>query len=295
MTDTPRPAAPRFPPWLRKRVPAGDAIEEVRGMLRDLRLATVCQSARCPNLCECFARRTATFMILGHTCTRECRFCAVGHGPVEPPDADEPERLAEAAARLKLGHVVVTSVTRDDLPDGGAGHFALTIAALRARLPGCRIEVLTPDFRGDRAAIARVVAAAPDVYNHNIETVPRLYPQVRPQADYRQSLELLRHVKELAPGMTTKSGIMVGLGESADEVAQALRDLREHNCDMLTIGQYLAPTPKHAPIVEFVTPEAFAGYETLAKSLGFAGVASGPFVRSSYHAGDLYQGAERGR
>lgn len=198
MSEQTRRERPRFPPWLRKRIPASGTIEEVRGMLRDLRLATVCQSARCPNMCECFARSTATFMILGNTCTRECRFCAVGHGVVTPPDPGEPERLAEAAERLKLGHVVVTSVTRDDLPDGGAEHFALTIAALRRRLPKCRTEVLTPDFKGNREAIARVVAATPDVYNHNVETVPRLYAQVRPQADYRQSIELLLIIAELS-------------------------------------------------------------------------------------------------
>jgi lipoic acid synthetase len=287
--ETGRPA-PRFPPWLRKRVPAGGPIEEVRGMLRDLRLATVCQSARCPYLCECFARRTATFMILGSVCTRACRFCAVGRGAPPPPDPDEPDRLAEAAARLSLGHVVVTSVTRDDLPDGGAAQFARTIEALRRRLPRCRVEVLTPDFQGRRESVARVVEAGPDVFNHNVETAPRLYAQVRPQAVYARSLAVLEMAKALRPALTTKSGIMVGLGETREETVQTLRDLRGVRCDLVTIGQYLAPTREHAPIVEFVTPETFAWYEEQARALGFTGVAAGPFVRSSYHAGEMYGG-----
>jgi len=261
--------------------------DEVRDLLRGLRLSTVCQSAHCPNQCECFARGTATFMILGNGCTRNCRFCAVGHGPVEPPDPQEPERLAEAAAKLKLAHVVVTSVTRDDLPDGGAGQFRLTIEALRRRM-ACRIEVLTPDFQGNREAIELVASARPDVYNHNIETVPRLYPVVRPEADYRRSLALLAFVKERHPEVSTKSGLMAGLGETREEMMAALADLRAARCDLLTIGQYLSPSRDHLPVQEFVTPERFADYETCAREMGFSGAACGPFVRSSYHAGALY-------
>ncbi len=285
MTESARPA--KFPPWLKKRLPSGGAADEVRELLRGLRLATVCQSAHCPNQCECFARGTATFMILGNVCTRDCRFCAVGHGPVEPPDPQEPERLAEAAARLKLAHVVVTSVTRDDLPDGGAEQFRRTIEALRARMIR-RIEVLTPDFQGNREAIERVASARPDVYNHNIETVPRLYPTVRPQADYRRSLALLDFVKERHPEVSTKSGLMAGLGESREEMLAALADLRAARCDLLTIGQYLSPSRDHLPVQEFVTPERFADYERCAREMGFSGAACGPFVRSSYHAGALY-------
>ena len=273
----------RFPPWIKKRIPSGGAGERVRELLGRLQLATVCQSAHCPNLCECFARGTATFMILGKICTRNCGFCAVEHGACLPPDPDEPARLAEAAAALALSHVVVTSVTRDDLPDGGAEQFRLTILALAEKLP-CRIEVLTPDFQGDAAAIERVASAHPHVYNHNVETAPRLYAEVRPQADYRRSLALLRYVKDHHPELRTKSGLMVGLGETRDEVLAVLGDLREARCEMLTIGQYLRPSPQNLPVREFVTPEQFADYERRARAMGFAAVASGPFVRSSYHA-----------
>ena len=278
----------KFPPWLKKRLRSGGAGEEVRELLRGLRLATVCQSAHCPNLCECFARGTATFMILGDVCTRDCRFCAVGHGAAGPPDPQEPERLAEAAAQLKLAHVVVTSVTRDDLPDGGAEQFRRTIEALRRRM-NCRIEALTPDFQGDRGAIDRVASALPDVYTHNVETVPRLYPAVRPQADYRRSLALLAFVKERHPEVKTKSGLMVGLGETREEALATLADLRAARCDLVTIGQYLSPSRDHLPVREFVTPERFGDYERCAREMGFSGVACGPFVRSSYHAGALYE------
>jgi lipoic acid synthetase len=286
MTE-PRSTRSRFPEWLKKRIPAQGMGEEVRGLLRELRLATVCQSAHCPNQCECFAQGTATFMILGDTCTRDCRFCAVRHGPCAPPDPDEPERVAEAAARLKLHHVVVTSVTRDDLPDGGAHQFKETILALRRRLE-CRIEILTPDFMGDATAIEIAASAEPDVYNHNVETVPRLYPVVRPAADYQRSLALLKMVKEKHPDVATKSGLMVGLGETEDEVEAVMRDLRAAACDLLTIGQYLSPSPEHLPVQIFVTPGQFKKYENLGKRMGFAAVASGPFVRSSYHAGDVF-------
>ena len=273
----------RFPPWIKKRIPSGGASERVRQLLSRLQLATVCQSAHCPNQCECFARGTAAFMILGRACTRSCGFCAVSHGAGLPPDPAEPARVAEAAAALALSHVVVTSVTRDDLPDGGAEQFRQTILVL-AEKRQCRIEVLTPDFQGDRAAIERVASAHPHVYNHNVETAPRLYAEVRPQADYRRSLALLRQVKDRHPELRTKSGLMVGLGETPDEVLAVLGDLREARCEMVTIGQYLQPSPRNLPVREFVTPEQFAVYELRARAMGFAAVASGPFVRSSYHA-----------
>jgi lipoic acid synthetase len=273
----------RFPPWLKKRIPSGGAGERVRELLSRLRLATVCESAHCPNQCECFARGTATFMILGTTCTRRCGFCAVPHGVCAPPDPSEPARVAEAAAALALSHVVITSVTRDDLPDGGAEQFRQTILALAEKLR-CRIEVLTPDFQGDPAAIERVASARPHVYNHNVETVPRLYAAVRPEADYRRSLALLRQVKQHHPELRTKSGLMVGLGETPEEVLGVLGELRDAGCDMVTIGQYLQPSPRHLPVREFVPPEQFAVYESLARAMGFAAVASGPFVRSSYRA-----------
>ena len=280
------PRKKRFPEWMKKRVPASGTIEEVRDLLKELSLPTVCQSARCPNQCECFAAGAATFMILGDHCTRDCRFCAVPHGPLGPPDPSEPERLAEAAARLKLRHVVVTSVTRDDLPDGGAGHFRDTIRVLRRRLD-CTVEVLTPDFRGNRDAIACVARARPDVFNHNLETIARLYPIARPEADYDRSLQLLAEVKRIEPETTTKSGLMAGLGETMEETLGAMRDLRAVHCDLLTIGQYLQPTQDHVEISRFVTPEEFTELEVWGREMGFTAVASGPFVRSSYHAGEM--------
>ncbi|CEP67831.1 Lipoyl synthase [Moorella glycerini] len=277
----------RLPSWLHKRIPSSGDIEATRRLLAGLHLNTVCQSALCPNQGECFARRTATFMILGNICTRNCRFCAVEHGRPETVDQDEPERVAEAARRLGLKHVVVTSVTRDDLPDGGAGHFAATINALRAALPQAYIEVLTPDFRGDKEALATVARAKPDIFNHNVETVPRLYLTVRPQADYRRSLQVLKKMKELDPAIYTKSGLMVGLGETIDEVLQVMTDLRSVDCDILTIGQYLRPSAGHLEIKEFVTPETFAWYAEKGREMGFLYVASAPFVRSSYHAAEF--------
>lgn len=283
---TKSPATRRLPPWLRVSYRGGGAREEVRSLLRSLNLHTVCQSAQCPNLCQCWQRGTATFMILGDSCTRDCRFCAVPHGPLGPPDPSEPERLAEAAARLKLRHVVVTSVTRDDLPDGGAGHFRDTIRVLRRRLD-CTVEVLTPDFRGNRDAIACVARARPDVFNHNLETIARLYPIARPEADYDRSLQLLAEVKRIEPETTTKSGLMAGLGETMEETLGAMRDLRAVHCDLLTIGQYLQPTQDHVEISRFVTPEEFTELEVWGREMGFTAVASGPFVRSSYHAGEM--------
>jgi len=282
----------RLPPWLKKRLPAGSAAAETRAILDELGLETVCRSARCPNLPECFARHTATFMILGVRCTRSCRFCAVEGGPPDAVRDDEPEAVAEAAARLGLRHVVVTSVTRDDLPDGGAGHFARVIAAVRRRLPRTIIEVLTPDFLGSSAAVATVIDAEPDVFNHNVETVPRLYPEIRPEADYGRSLDVLREAKRLAAGrprrIRTKSGLMVGCGETRKELLCVLADLRAADCDALTLGQYLAPSGGHYPVARFVPPEEFAAYEAEARGLGFLAVASGPFVRSSYNAEALF-------
>lgn len=282
-------AVRRFPPWLRKRLPPEGEGRQVRELLRDLRLNTVCQSAHCPNQCECFASGTATFMILGETCTRACRFCAVEGGETLVPDPDEPRRVAQAAARLGLRHVVVTSVTRDDLPDGGSGQFAATIAAIRA-VCQATVEVLTPDFLGREDCTLRVLEARPDVYNHNVETVPRLYPLVRPQAAYERSLDLLGLVAERGRGSLPKSGLMVGLGESHDEVVDVMRDLRRLGCEALTVGQYLRPSPAHLAVERFVPPEEFETYTEEAKALGFAAVAAGPFVRSSYHADALLEG-----
>jgi len=276
----------RFPPWLTKRLPPPGATDEVREVLNTLGLNTVCRSAHCPNQCECFARGTATFMILGATCTRNCRFCAVDHGEPAALDPEEPRRVAEAAAELGLRHVVVTSVTRDDLPDGGAGHFAATIAAIRERCDAT-VEVLTPDFGGSRSALGRVLAARPEVFNHNVETVPRLYARVRPEADLERSLLVLRLAAEA--GLVTKSGLMVGLGEGRGEVLEVLRRLRGAGCRMVTIGQYLRPSPSHLPVARFVPPEEFEEYRKQAEALGFTAVAAGPFVRSSYHAGESYR------
>jgi lipoyl synthase len=278
--------ARRLPAWLKRPLPRGNEDFFTQNLLRELNLETVCENARCPNRPECYSRRTATFMILGNVCTRPCGFCSVPRGEPEPPSDDEPERLAEAACRLGLRHVVITSVTRDDLPDGGADYFYRCIQAVRQRLPAA-VEVLTPDFQGNRQAIDRVLEARPDVYNHNMETVPRLYRKVRGRADYQRSLDLLAHVKRSAPGLVTKSGLMLGLGETAGELLDTLADLRAVGCDMLTLGQYLAPTLKHIPVARFVAPEEFDALAVLARSLGFTHVASGPFVRSSYHAGEM--------
>ena len=281
----------RFPSWLRLRIGPAGRSGEVRRLLGNLRLETVCSGANCPNISECFGRGTAAFMILGATCTRSCRFCAVPTGKPAPLRDDEPEAVADASGRLGLKHVVITSVTRDDLPDGGAGHFAKTICAVRTRLPQTTIEVLTPDFQGDRAAIDTVLTAGPDVFNHNIETVPRLYPLVRPQARYKRSLDVLAYAKrrasEVGMKLLTKSGMMVGLGEMRDEVRGAMRDLRDVGCDILTIGQYLAPSPEHTPIARFVEPAEFDAMRAEALGMGFLSVAAGPFVRSSYRAEEV--------
>ena len=276
----------QFPPWLRKRIPHESETRRVRNLLGELDVHTVCQSAHCPNLFECFGRGTATFLILGSRCTRRCGFCAVEQGDPEPVDPDEPRRVARAAAELGLAHVVVTSVTRDDLADGGSGQFAAAIEAIR-QVSEATIEVLTPDFGGRADALARVLDARPDVFNHNVETVPRLYSRVRPQASYERSLGVLRQAGERGGGILTKSGLMVGLGEGSEEVGEVLRDLRKVGCGLLTVGQYLRPSPDHLPVERFVTPEEFDAYKRDAESLGFLAVASGPFVRSSYEAGAL--------
>lgn len=276
----------RFPPWLKKRLPAPARTERVRNLLCGLGLNTVCREAHCPNRGECYARGTATFMILGRRCTRNCRFCAVTHGPEGPPDPAEPARVAEAAAELELQHVVVTSVTRDDLPDGGSGAFARTIRALHERT-SATVEVLTPDFQGRAADIDRVLDAGPEVFNHNVETVPRLYPEVRPEADYRRSLAVLERAAGHAGTPIVKSGLMVGLGETQEEVEDLLRDLHGAGCRVVTIGQYLAPSAEHHPVVEFVRPERFRQMEEIALEMGFKAAVSGPFVRSSYCAGDV--------
>jgi lipoic acid synthetase len=278
----------KLPPWLRKRIHPGTA-RSTEQVVSDLHLNTVCTGAACPNRNECYSCGTATFMILGAVCTRSCAFCNIGNPrEPEPVSADEPRRVADAAARLKLDYCVVTSVTRDDLPDRGAGLFADTIRAVR-ETAGARVEVLTPDFRGDASCIDTVIRAGPDVYNHNLETVPRLYPDVRPQASVTVSLSLLARVS--SAGCIAKSGIMTGLGETDDELFALFDDLLESGCRILTIGQYLRPGSGNIPVAEFITPDHFSFLGDRARSMGFAGVASGPFVRSSYRAGELYEKA----
>ena len=280
-------ATPRLPRWLKREVPKGNANHFTARLLDELRLETVCENAKCPNRMECYSQKTATFMILGNVCTRPCGFCAVHRGRPEAVESDEPARLAEATSRLGLRHVVITSVTRDDLPDGGAEHFYQCVLAVRERT-GATIEVLTPDFWRNLPAVARVVAAVPEVFNHNTETVPRLYRSVRgPKSEYRWTLELLRLVKQLNPAIKTKSGLMLGLGETREELLEALADLRDFGCEFLTLGQYLPPSEKHLPVERYVPPEEFEVLGQMARQLGFEKVASGPFVRSSYHAREM--------
>jgi lipoic acid synthetase len=277
----------RLPRWLKREVPKGNANHFTSRLLEELRLETVCENAKCPNRMECYSQKTATFMILGNVCTRPCGFCSVARGRPEALEDDEPSRVAEAAHRLGLKHVVITSVTRDDLPDGGAEHFHRCVLAVRERT-GAAVEVLTPDFVEQKQALERVVAAAPEVFNHNTETVPRLYRAVRgPKSDYRWTLRLLQRVKELNAAIKTKSGLMLGLGETREEILDVLCDLRQHGCDLLTLGQYLQPTPRHMPVARYVPPEEFDELGRQARLLGFSQVASGPFVRSSYHARDM--------
>jgi lipoyl synthase len=286
--ETPLPSRGRLPGWLKRELPRGNGNFFTQTLLDDLRLETVCENARCPNRPECWSRRTATFMILGNICTRPCGFCSVPKGEPLHVEEDEPARVAEAAARLGLKHVVITSVTRDDLPDGGASHFAACVRAVRTRLPDVAVEVLTPDFLGDAAAIDCVIDARPEVFNHNIETVPRLYRLARGRAEYRRSLELLDRVKKTDPAIVTKAGLMLGVGETIDELFEVLADLRSIRCDVLTLGQYLAPTLKQSiPVARYVPPAEFDELAALARLLGFKQVAAGPFVRSSYHAEEM--------
>lgn len=279
----------RMPRWFHRPVLAGREIREVEGLLRDLRLNTVCRSAKCPNRMECFSKRTATFMILGDTCSRNCAFCGVPKGTPAPPDPGEAERVARAAAALGLEHVVVTSVTRDDLPDGGASQFASTVKELKRLLPGATVEVLTPDFRGDVDALGKVLEESPEVFNHNLETVEELYGRVRPGADYRRSLRLLEYTRVKYPEVRTKSGVMVGLGETRDQLRRLFRDLAAAGCDMLTIGQYLRPGKEQLEVERFLSPEEFAELREEAEETGIALVVSAPLVRSSYRARELME------
>lgn len=276
------------PYWLKKRFPTNTVHEKFRFMLNSDGLHTVCQEAKCPNIWECFSRKTATFMIMGPYCTRNCMFCAVGYGPTELPGSDEPARVAEAVKDLRLSYVVITSVTRDDLSDGGAYVFAQTVEEIRRRMPETLIELLIPDFIGDKEAVKAIVDVHPDVLNHNMETVPSLYASVRPEAKYIRSLNLLILVKKHDSSILTKSGLMLGLGESPEEIHKTLQDLLEAGCNMLTLGQYLQPTSEHIPVKRFIHPEEFDRWREVALKMGFSGVASGPFVRSSYRAKQLY-------
>lgn len=276
----------RLPSWLKRPIPAAGGMYATANLVDELGLETICESGKCPNRSECWTRRTATFMLLGETCTRPCGFCAVPRGKPSPPQADEPERVAEACVRLNLRHVVLTSVTRDDLPDGGAEHFRRTVQAVRERT-GATIEVLTPDFDGDTSAIDIVLEASPEVFNHNLETVARLQRHVRRKSQYAVSLAVLDHVKRRRPDIRTKSGLMLGLGETTEEILETLADLRSIGCDLLTLGQYLQPSPRHLPVDRYLPPEEFDELGRLARTLGFVDVASGPFVRSSYHADEM--------
>ncbi len=285
-TDT-APARARKPDWIRVKAPTSKGYHETRSLMRGLGLTTVCEEAACPNIGECWTKKHATVMILGDVCTRACAFCNVKTGMPRAVDLAEPGHVAEAAAKLGLEHIVITSVDRDDLPDGGADQFVKVIRALRALTPATTIEILTPDFRGKaQSAVEAIVEAGPDVYNHNLETVPRLYPTIRPGARYYASLRLLEQVKRHDPGIFTKSGIMLGLGEERLEVHQVMDDMRSAQIDFLTMGQYLQPTPKHAKVIDFITPKAFEAFGAIARAKGFLQVASSPLTRSSYHAGE---------
>jgi len=274
----------RLPPWLKRQVGRSESVTDIKRILRGNDLHTVCEEARCPNLGECFEQKRATFLILGDYCTRGCGFCSVKEGRPLPPDPDEPQKVAEAAAKMGTRYIVITSVTRDDLPDGGSTQFADTIGAIKELMQSASVEVLTPDFGGDLEAIDRVCIAGPDVYNHNMETVHSLYPKVRPQAEYERSLDLIRHVKRSHPAITTKSGLMLGFGEKMDEVVALLKDLKTAGCDLVTIGQYMRPTKSNLEVSEYVRPEVFKELELVGKEIGFSGVFSGPLVRSSFNA-----------
>jgi lipoyl synthase len=276
------------PAWLKKRMAAGQNILWIKGLIREDGLHTVCQEARCPNQGECFSQGTATFLLMGNHCTRNCTFCAVSTGPPNPLEADEPERVAVAIQKMGIRYAVLTSVTRDDLPDGGAEHFRRTVLAIKKQAPGTRVECLIPDFQGRKESLQGVADSRPAVINHNVETVPRLYALVRPGADYQRSLSVFAYLKNRAPEVPTKSGLMVGLGEQEAEILAVLQDLRMQGCTLLTIGQYLQPSPAHLPVRRYVPPAEFAAWEERARQMGFAGVASGPLVRSSFQAASLY-------
>ena len=280
------PQLPKRPPWLRAPAPVGENYSQLKSLINELRLHTVCESAACPNVGECWNHRTATFMILGNVCTRRCGFCAVPKGAPLEVDYDEPRRVAEAVAAMGLRFAVITSVNRDDRKDGGAGLFALTIRAIRERVPGCGVEVLVPDFQGSHEAMDIVMDARPDVLNHNTETVPRLYREVRPGARYERSLDMLAYAKRSSPATPVKSGLMLGLGETCDEVLAVMRDLHAHRVDILTLGQYLRPSVAHLPIIRYVPPDEFAELKRAGLAMGFAHVEAGPLVRSSYHAAE---------
>jgi lipoic acid synthetase len=278
----------RKPTWLKKRIPPFQDLQKIKSILTETNLHTVCEEARCPNLGECFLQGTATILILGRICTRDCGFCAVEHGLPNSVDQTEPEHVAQAVKRMDLRYVVVTSVTRDDLPDGGASQFARTIQAIRELDQGIKVEVLIPDFKGDLNSLNRVLQERPDVLNHNVETIRRLYPEVRPQANYERTIHILKRSKETHPHIHTKSGLMLGLGETREEVMDLLRDLREAGCDFLTIGQYLQPHTNRLPVVRYIPPEEFETYQGIGETIGFRMVASGPFVRSSFHASQMF-------
>jgi len=285
------PLPDRKPPWLKVKAPGGSNYLKLKGMMRELGLHTVCEEARCPNVGECWEHGAATFMILGDVCTRNCAYCAVAHGRPPRFDAAEPTRVAEAVARMNLQHVVITSVDRDDLPDFGAWAFAETIRQIRSAVPGCSVEVLVPDFQGDEAAIAAVLEASPDIYNHNTETVPRLYKKARPGGRYERVLNIFRLARRLAPSIPTKTGIILGLGETNEEVLRTMRELREVDIDILTLGQYLRPSNDHIALDRYVTPDEFAMFREEGRAMGFRHVESGPLVRSSYHAWEQVQAA----
>ncbi len=278
----------RLPHWFKKKIPDSRIMSEMEGLIGNLHLHTICESAICPNQGDCFSKRTATFLILGDVCTRNCTFCAVKKGIPLPVDEDEPAHLAEAVTQMGLRHVVITSVTRDDLPDGGAAHYAKVVTGLKESNRDITVEVLIPDFQGSQTALRAVVDSRPEVINHNMETVCRLYPEVRPLADYQRSLNLFRRIKEFDPRIITKSGFMVGLGETREELLEAMKELRHSGCDLLTIGQYLRPSPQHHPVIRYIHPDEFEDYARLGGAMGFAAVASGPLVRSSFRASELY-------
>jgi lipoic acid synthetase len=279
----------RLPTWFKKRIPSPAVMTEINNLMENLQLHTICQNAICPNIGDCYSRHTATFLIMGNICTRNCSFCAVNKGKPEPLDDNEPLHLVEAVNKLRLGHVVITSVTRDDLLDGGASHFARVIALLKKQSQQTTVEVLVPDFSGSKSALETVMNSRPDVLNHNVETVPRLYSDVRPLANFERSLELLRLAKTINSGITTKSGLMVGLGETVEEVSNVMVSLRKASCDILTIGQYLQPSSKHHPVKSFISPSQFEDFARIGKKMGFRGVASAPLVRSSFEAASLYK------